>query len=164
MRHAAISPEWLNVSSCLGLTLLLQSKELKVKGSQGRKVTPAAKVPCIFQQPRVSLTLQEMVFWKSRWQPDSKLVAFCSWLVLCSLWKLQVSVCSAVQLQSPADVCSPQRIHSSKPWQTLPRNSDFPQAHPSPLPLPWQRSLRGEEHWLKKTVWAGPSKSYSCLY
>lgn len=136
MRHTAISPEWLNVSSCLGLTLLLQSKELKVKVSQGRKVTAAAKVPCIFQQPRVSLTLQEMVFWKSIWQPDSKLVAFCSWLVLCSLWKLQVSACSAVQLQSPADVCSPQRIHSRKPWQTLPRNSDFSPSSSFTAPSP----------------------------
>lgn len=144
MRHAAISPEWLRVSSRLGLTLLLQSKELEVKGSQGRKVAPTAKAPCVLQQPRLSLTLQEIVFQKSRWQPDSKLVAFRSRIVLCSLRKLEVSVCSAVPLQSPADVCSPQRIRNRKPRQTLPRNGIFPQAHPSPLPLLWGwKPLRG---------------------
>lgn len=126
MRHAAISPEWLNASSRLELTSLLQGKELKVKGSWGTKVTPAAKVPCIFQQSRVSLALQEMVFLKSRWQSDSRLVTFPSRLVLRSLWKLEVSACSAVQLRPPGDVCSPQRTGNSKPRQTLPQSSDFP--------------------------------------
>ena len=163
-RHALISPVWLKVGSCLGLISPLQSKELRVKGFQGRKVTPAAKAPCVFQQPRVSLTSQDMLFWKSRWQPDSKLVAFCSRLVLCSLWKLQVSACSALQPQSPADVCSPQRICSRKPRQTLPRTGIVPWARPSPLPLLWRRSLQGEECWLMKTTQAGPNKSSSHLY
>lgn len=66
MRHTAVSPEWLNVSSRLGRTPLLQSKELEAKGPQGRKVTPAAKAPCVLQQPRVTPTLQETVFRKSR--------------------------------------------------------------------------------------------------
>lgn len=50
---------------------LLQSRELKLKGSLGTKVTPAAEVPCIIQHFTMSLALQEMLFLKSRWQTQN---------------------------------------------------------------------------------------------
>lgn len=80
MKHTAISSKWINVSSHLGLTSLLQSKELQVKCSQGRKVTPAAKASCIFQQPPGQPDFTRNGLLEKRMTVG--LVAFCSQLVL----------------------------------------------------------------------------------
>lgn len=155
MRHAAISPKQLNDS--LELTSSLESRELKVKGILETKVTTAAKAPCTFQHSPMSLALQEMVFLKSRWHFRFKTCDIS--LMACLMqpvetWSFRV-LSSAAPV--PRRCLQPQRTDDSKLWQTL------PQTHPSSLPFPQGGSLQGEEHWLMKITWAGPSKSYSHL-
>lgn len=88
-------------------------------------MTPAAKVPCVFQQLRVILVLREMVFQEVDVSRIQNSWHFAHSLSYVACGNFQVSACSAGQLWSPADVCSPQRMSNSAPWQMLPQNSDF---------------------------------------